>query len=106
MKKKSVHWRKYLQIMCLIKDFYLESLSSKNKSIKMGKEYIPVASKLMKSPWKTCSTLSVIREMQRKTTIRCHTTPVRMVKNKLKHTCTAGRNVTWYNHFGSSLAVS
>lgn len=67
-----------------------------------------VMNKLMKSTCKNVLTLIVIRDVQRETTRKYHTTPVSMGKRKpqkLDHSYTAGGNVTQHNHFGSSLAV-
>ena len=66
-----------------------------------------MASKCMKR----CSTSSAIREMQIKTSIRCHYTPIRMakIKNRDNSKCWRGckengslihfsENVKWYSH--------
>ena len=65
---------------------------------------------------KRCSTLLIIREMQIKTAMRYHLTPIKVVIIKNAQTINAGEgmernesfytvngNVNWYNHYGEQV---
>ena len=81
----------------------------RNLTEDMRQTDIDVANKHMRK----CSALLAIREIQIKTTMRSHLTPVRIVNINRQETtnvgedvekgepsCTVGGNVNWYSHSG------
>jgi hypothetical protein len=79
----------------LISNIYkeLKKLDSRQSN---NKEFSTEETQMVKKHLKTCSASLVIREMQIKTTLRFHLTPVRMAKRN--NPSIAGGIAIWYNH--------
>ena len=88
--------------------------SIKKWSTDLNRELSTDKSKMTETYLRRCSTSLAIREIQIKTTLRFHLTPVRMAKikktlmttyagevvGKREHFCIAGESANWYSPFG------
>jgi hypothetical protein len=80
----------------------LDSKNSKNLIKKWGtevnKEFSPEEYQMVEKHLKKCSTSLIIREMQIKTTLRFHLTPVEWLRSKIQVAADAGEDVEKKEH--------